>query len=99
MDGAMFMRRLFYGRHFLEIVWQDNTGDSAHHGCDTECPVYQMSDLFGNGSHKNKFVSYIFKQVYKINFLLVSSPQRTPRLLADDGNHRLMIHFCIIESI
>ncbi len=98
-DGAVFLRWQLDSVHLLQVVRHDYASDTALGLGDAHGAVDQLADLRRLGRHMDVFAGNILEQGDQIDLLLVMATQRSARLLADNRQHRLMIHLRVVEAI
>ena len=86
-------------RQFLKIFGQDDTSDGAFGLGDTESAIDRMPHVGPHGGHVNVLVGDVLEQRDEVSLLLVTAPERGPRLLADDSHYRGMVHLGVVEAI
>ena len=66
---------------------------------DAHGAVDQMADLTGNAGHGDEIAGDVLEQRLQIDFLLIMRAKSGSRLLADDGDHRHVIHLRVIQAV
>ena len=97
--GAMLAGRRGQHVHFLDIIGNNNAGDRPFGDGDAYRAINQVADLGRMRRHMHIIMGHILIQRNQIDFLLIIGAQGHGRLLADDGQHRHMILFRVIESV
>ena len=97
--AIMFMRRLFNRRQRLNVIGNDNAGDTTLRFGDAHSPIYKVPDLRRIRSHVYVLMSYIFKEGDQVDFLLIMAADSHPGRMPHNSNNGLMIHLCIVQSI
>lgn len=86
------------GRHLLHVVGHDHRRHLPLADRHAQGSVQHMEQLC-RADHGLDIGGNVLEQALQIDFLLVVAAQRGSRLLADDGQHRLMIHARVVEPV
>ena len=62
MDCPVQVRRLFHRLFLLEVVWDDDAGDSAFGLGDPHCAINQVAQLRCLSGHMNVFMRDVLEQ-------------------------------------
>jgi hypothetical protein len=86
--------------YFLQIIGHDEASDGPLGLGDTNRAVHEMAHLRSDGGHVNVITSDIFEKRNEIDLLLIIATHRHARLLADDRDDALMVHFrSVIKTV
>jgi hypothetical protein len=99
VNGAVLVRRGRDGLHLLDVLGEDDAGDRALGHRDAHGPVDQLPDLHGRHRGLHVLVRDVLEQRLQIDLLLVFAAHRGAIGLADDGDHRLVIHLRVVEPV
>ena len=97
MHRAVGAGRLFV-RHLLKIVRQDQRRHRTVCQRDSNGTIDEMAHLRRGSSLLNEIAGDVLEQRREVNLLLIMAADRATRLLADDGQDRLVIEAGIIEA-
>ena len=99
VDGAVLVRRALHRFELLHVVRDDDAGYRALVDGDAHRPVHHMADLCRDGDRLDVLGGHVLEQAVQVHLLLVIAAERRARLLADDGHHRLMVRFGVVEAV
>lgn len=77
----------------------DETRDGPLDARDSHSAIDQVTHLFGRRGHVHIFVGDVLEQGDEVHFLLVMPAERHPRLLAHEGDDRLMIELRVVQPV
>ncbi len=97
MNGAMGAGRVFVGQ-VLQIVGQNHGSHTSLSNGRAHGAVYQMTYLFGRGCLLHERTSDVLEHRDQVQLLLIVTAQGCARLLAHDGQHRLMVHARVVQT-
>jgi hypothetical protein len=98
-SAAVLARRGLHRVQGLQVVRHDDAGRAALGPGNTESPVDQVPHLLGAGGHVHVFPGDVLEQRHQVDFLLVVRAQRGALLLADDGDHRLVVELGVVQAV
>src|SRR3569623_1179834 len=99
MQRAVYARGLRHGRHFLHVVRNDDARHGAHGLGDAEGAVGNVAHLCVAAHHLYIVARHVLEQRYQIDFLLIVAAESRQLLLADDGDHGLVIELGVVKSV
>src|SRR3569833_1994519 len=85
MQGSMHVRGLRHGRHFLDIVRNDDARHGAHRLGDAEGAVGDVAHLRGAAYHLYIVARHVLKQRQQVDFLLIVASEGRQLLLSVVG--------------
>ena len=86
-------------RQSLHVIGDDHASHRPPGNGYAQCAVDNVFDLLRGDDHLHVIMRDILEQRHQIHFLLVAAAERGARLLADDGEHRLMIALGVVQTI
>ena len=98
MRGAVLVCRR-RGLLFLDVLRQHDAGRRAARERDAECTIDHVSHLRGRRHHLHVFVRDVLEERDEIDLLLEVCPERGAGLLADDGDHRLVVRLRVVQAV
>ena len=97
--GAVLARRRIDPIELLDVVGDDHAGHDALGERDPHRSIDQVSRRRGVRARVHVVMRDVLEQRLEIDLLLVVGPHGGARRLADDRDHRLMIHLRIVEAV
>ncbi len=95
----MLVRRRLDCVEILHVVGKDEARHRALIACDAYGSIDEMPHLLRHAHHVHVLVSDILEQRDEIDFLLIVAAKRRTLLLTDDGDHRLVVGFGVVEAV
>ena len=99
MHGAVLVRRRLDGVELLHVVGHDDAGHRALVDGDAHGAVHHVAHLRRHGDRLHVFGGDVLEQALQVDLLLVVAAERRARLLADDGDHRLVVRLRVVEPV
>src|SRR5581483_6381003 len=99
MYRAVLARRHRHRLHVLYVIGEDETGDGAMLERNAHRAIHQVAYLCGRAGHMDVLGSDVLKEADEVHLLLVIAAEAGALLLADDGEHRLVVHLRVVETI
>ena len=93
------MGRLPDGILFLDVVGDDEAGDGALALGDAHAAVDEVAGLRRRHAGVHVAAGDVLEEVLQVDFLLVVAADRRARLLADDGEDRLVVEAGIVKPV
>lgn len=93
------MRRVRHRVELLDVGRNNQAGDGPFGFGDPDGAVDQVADLGGVGGNLDVFMGDVFKEIGKINLLLVMRADGAARNLPHDRDDRLVIELGVVEAV
>ncbi len=91
--------RFFDGGHVLHVLGKDQASHGPLRLGNADGAIDCAGELLGGTDDVDVFAGHVLKERVQVEFLLKTAADRGPRLLADDGQHRLVVQPGVIEAI
>src|SRR5918995_3842570 len=98
MRHGVLVRRLLH-RGNVEIIGKNNAGDPTLCLSNAIGTINEMPHLGWRRRRLNISASHVLEEGLEIKILLVMRSDHRASLLADDGQHRLVVKLCVIEAV
>ena len=90
---------LLDGLEGLHVSGEDEAGHGAFGLRNSQRPVDEVPYLVGGRDHVDVLVRDVLEQRQQVDLLLIVAAERRASLLADDGDHRLVVELGVVEAV
>ena len=99
MDRVVQVLLLFDRFLLLHVLGKDDAGDAAIAQSDAEGAIDRVPRRGRRCNRRYEIMTDVLEEVLQIDFLLILAAERCRGRLSDDGDHRLVVHRGVVETV